>query len=113
MTSATQQAPQKLAVAATLGAAVLWGLWWWPLRWLADNGFGDFGAAVAVYITGVLALAPIVPWRSAPFRRGGAAILFSAVVFGFALAAWNLALLWGLVARVTLLFYLALCSAKM
>jgi drug/metabolite transporter (DMT)-like permease len=33
--------------------------------------------------------------------------LFSAVVFGFALAAWNLALLWGLVARVTLLFYLS------
>jgi len=34
-------------------------------------------------------------------------MLFSAVVFGFALAAWNLALLWGLVARVTLLFYLS------
>lgn len=102
-----ESASSKVAVAATLGAAVLWGLWWWPLRWLAANGFGDFGATVAIYVVGVLTLLPLVPWRTAPFRRGGAAILFSAVVFGFALAAWNLALLWGLVARVTLLFYLS------
>lgn len=95
------------AVVATLGAAVLWGLWWWPLRWLAANGFGDFGAAVAIYAAGIVALLPLVPWRNAPLRRGGAAALFSGVVFGFALAAWNLALLWGLVARVTLLFYLS------
>ncbi len=97
----------RVAVAATLGAAVLWGLWWWPLRWLSVNGFGDFGATVIVYAAGILTLLPLVPWRTAPFRRGGAAILFSAIVFGFALAAWNLALLWGLVARVTLLFYLS------
>ena len=102
-----QSASTKVAVTATLAAAVFWGLWWWPLRWLAANGFGDFGATVAIYIAGILTLVPLVPWRTAPFRRGGAAILFSAVVFGFALAAWNLALLWGLVARVTLLFYLS------
>lgn len=100
-------AATRAAVTATLGAAVLWGLWWWPLRWLAGYGFGDFGATVAIYVAGALTLLPLVPWRTAPFRRGGAAMLFSAVVFGFALAAWNLALLWGLVARVTLLFYLA------
>ena len=103
-----QQAQSSaIAVAATLGAAVLWGLWWWPLRWLAANGFGDFGATVAIYVAGILALSILVPWRTAPFRRGGAALLFSAVIFGFALAAWNLALLWGLIARVTLLFYLS------
>ena len=100
-------ASTKVAVAATLGAAVFWGLWWWPLRWLANNGFGDFGATVAIYSAGILTLVPLVAWHTAPFRRGGPAILFSAVVFGFALAAWNLALLWGLVARVTLLFYLS------
>ncbi len=102
-----QAVSTKVAVAATLGAAVLWGLWWWPLRWLAANGFGDFGATVAVYAAGILGLLPFVPWRTAPLRRGGAAMLFSAVVFGFALAAWNLAVLWGLIARVTLLFYLS------
>ena len=100
-------AATKIAITATLGAAVFWGLWWWPLRWLADNGFGDFGATVAIYIAGILTLIPLVPWRTAPFQRGGPAMLFSAIVFGFALAAWNLALLWGLVARVTLFFYLS------
>lgn len=95
------------AVTAVLGAAIIWGLWWWPLRTVAHAGMGDFGASIAVYLAGIAVLLPLVPWRATPFRHGGAALVFSAVVFGFALAAWNLALLWGTVARVTLLFYLS------
>ena len=36
-----------------------------------------------------------------------AALLVSGLLFGGVLATWNLALLWGEVARVTLLFYLS------
>ena len=78
------------AVTAVLGAAIIWGLWWWPLRTVAHAGLGDFGASIAVYLAGIAVLLPLVPWRATPFRHGGAALIFSAVVFGFALAAWNM-----------------------
>lgn len=44
---------------------------------------------------------------NAGLRAGGTALLISGLMFDGVLATWNLALLWGEVARVTLLFYLS------
>ncbi|MDA8575067.1 DMT family transporter [Alphaproteobacteria bacterium] len=91
----------------TIAAAVFWGLWWWPLRWLAGSELGILAASTLVYGAGALALLPFILARPAAIRDGGPALWCSAILFAFTLVSWNLALIWGQVARVTLLFYLS------
>jgi len=92
------------AVALSAG---LWGLWWLPLRALAEGGLS--GPAVNAALYGIASLA-LLPWYWRRRRRlaaGGFLLLGAGVLFGGALVAWNLALILGEVVRVTLLFYLA------
>ena len=100
------RSPLLPAGAVALSAA-LWGLWWLPLRALAEAGLS--GAAVNAALYGIA--------RSRCCRgsgaggggspRGGLLLLAAGGLFGGALVAWNLALILGEVVRVTLLFYLA------
>ena len=95
----------------TLAAALLWGLWWWPLRALTGATANPLASITVIYLLGAGALGAVVVgqvWRgTAGLRAGGAVLVVSGVLFGGVLATWNLALLWGEVARVTLLFYLS------
>jgi drug/metabolite transporter (DMT)-like permease len=88
-------------------SAALWGLWWLPLRALAEAGLG--GAAVNAALYGIASVA-LLPWywrRRHRIAAGGLLLLGAGGLFGAALVSWNLALIWGEVVRVTLLFYLA------
>jgi drug/metabolite transporter (DMT)-like permease len=94
-------------VAAVALPASLWGLWWLPLRALAEAGLS--GPAVNAALYGIASLA-LLPWfwrRRARIAAGGLLLLGAGGLFGAALVAWNLALIQGEVVRVTLLFYLA------
>lgn len=95
------------AVWITIAAALIWGLWWLPLRWLANREFGPLAASTLVYCAGALALLPFLIAKSSSLRSGGLALWCSAMLFAFTLVSWNLALIWGQIARVTLLFYLS------
>jgi drug/metabolite transporter (DMT)-like permease len=97
----------RLPAAAVALSAALWGLWWLPLRALADAGLT--GAAVNAALYGI-ASAALLPWfwqRRRRLAAGGLLLLGAGGLFGAALVAWNLALILGEVVRVTLLFYLA------
>jgi drug/metabolite transporter (DMT)-like permease len=88
-------------------SASLWGLWWLPLRALADAGLT--GAAVNAALYGIACLV-MLPWfwrRRDRIATGGLLLLGAGGLFGAALVSWNLALILGEVVRVTLLFYLA------
>jgi drug/metabolite transporter (DMT)-like permease len=88
-------------------SAGLWGLWWLPLRALAEAGLS--GAAVNAALYGITSLA-LLPWfwrRRRRIAAGGLLLLGAGGLFGAALVSWNLALILGEVVRVTLLFYLA------
>jgi drug/metabolite transporter (DMT)-like permease len=88
-------------------SAALWGLWWLPLRALAEAGLG--GAAVNAALYGIASVA-LLPWywrRRREIAAGGLLLFGAGGLFGAALVSWNLALILGEVVRVTLLFYLA------
>ncbi len=96
-----------LPTAAVAVSAVLWGLWWIPLRWLDERGLHGDWASLAVFGLASLALLPFVL-----IRRGRQAdplfhLLAIGVPLGLALVMWNHAVINGNVIRVVLLFYLS------
>ena len=96
-----------LPAGAVALSAGLWGLWWLPLRALAEAGLT--GPAVNLALYGIASLV-LLPWfwrRRRRLAAGGRLLLGAGGLFGAALVSWNLALIEGEVVRVTLLFYLA------
>ena len=89
-----------------LGAS-LWGLFWYPLRWLEEQGVPGLWASLLIYITVVLVSLPLL-WR----RRGEVAqeprlLMALALTAGVCNVAFILAVIEGNVVRVLLLFYLS------
>ena len=96
-----------LATVAVAGSALMWGLWWLPLRSLQDGGLGSFQVNLSIYLPLAVVALPYL-WRrwNGGLKDHALPFLVAAVLMGLALLAWNLALLWGEVVRVSLLFYL-------
>jgi drug/metabolite transporter (DMT)-like permease len=95
-----------MAVSALLGGAVLWGLFWWPLKEL--NAAGIHGSFVQAVAYGLPALV-LLPWalRNPPRRNQAGLMLLIALLGGWANASFATSLTYGSVVRVLLLFYLA------
>lgn len=89
------------------GTAVMWGLWWIPLRFLDAHGLSGDWASLAVFGGATILLLPIAWLRRRRLREAAWPALTVGFFFGAALVAWNHALIMGDVVRVTLLFYLA------
>lgn len=113
MTSANPAAAGEslLPQFAIVVAALLWGLWWIPVRGLEAGGLRGDWVSVALYGVGALGLLPFLVafWlkdRNSFWNGAGSAAL-AGLFCGIALAFWNHALLVGEVVRVTLLFYTA------
>ncbi|MFP4126789.1 MAG: EamA family transporter [Alphaproteobacteria bacterium] len=97
-----RSAATNLLVAA---AAALWGLYWLPVRALAEWAPGAWGTVVVVAVA-ALVLAPVgVVRRRELFRAGGVALAATALG-GASFALYSLAVVEGRVAAVILLFYL-------
>ena len=97
---------QGTAVSALLGGAVLWGLFWWPLKELDAVGIhGSFVQAVAYGLPALV----LLPWalRNPVQRNQAGLLLLIALLGGWANAAFATSLTYGSVVRVLLLFYLA------
>jgi drug/metabolite transporter (DMT)-like permease len=96
-----------LPAGAVALSAALWGLWWLPLRALADAGLTGAALNAALYGIACVVLSPWFWRRRRRLAAGGRLLLGAGGLFGAALVSWNLALILGEVVRVTLLFYLA------
>ncbi len=96
-----------MAAVAVAGSALLWGVWWLPLRRLEEAGMSGFQVNLSIYLVLALAALPYLRhcWQG-PLRAHAVPFFVATLLMGLALLGWNLALLWGEVVRVSLLFYL-------
>ena len=92
---------------AVAGAALLWGTWWLPLRWLQAQGLAGDWATVGLGTVSALTLIIPLLRRLHLLRPQLWPLLAVGLLSGCGFAAWNHALITGDVIRVTLLFYLA------
>ena len=103
----TRGGETALPALAVAGSALFWGLWWLPLRALAERGLPGGWASLAVYAVAAAVLVPVAWTRRARLRAGGWNLFWTGFLFGVVLVLWNHAVLVGEVVRVVLLFYLA------
>jgi len=95
-----------LPVLALLLGATLWGVFWYPLRLLEQNGLVGLWATLLIYGAALVVGLPVVLRRRYPLVRPGL-LLVLALVSAWCNIAFILAILEGNVVRVTLLFFLS------
>lgn len=101
------QAARGLPALAVAGSAVMWGLWWLPLRQLAADQLPGDWSSLAIYGAATIVLLPVAWRRRRQLAAGGGPLLLIGLCFGAVLTLWNHGVLVGDVVRVVLLFYLA------
>ena len=92
-----------IPVVALLTGATVWGLIWYPYRVLAEDGIGGAVATTVTY--GIALLLVIVLFR--PRIRLSWMLLAIALAAGWANVGFTMAVVYGDVMRVVLLFYLS------
>lgn len=96
-----------LPVLALLVSATFWGVVWWPLRWLEQQGMPGLWATFVLFGAAcVLGLPWLWRQREHIARRAGL-LLALALASGWCNTAFILAIVDGQVVRVLLLFYLS------
>ncbi len=88
-----------------VAAAALWGLYWLPVRALADWMPGAWGTVVVVAVAALL-LAPAAVARRRELRLAAPGALAATALGGASFAMYSIALVEGRVAVVILLFFL-------
>ncbi|WJW76561.1 DMT family transporter [Thiohalobacter sp. IOR34] len=104
---ATKPDSGLLPVLSLLFAATLWGVMWYPLRWLETQGMSGLWSSLLLYAAAALVgLPPLLRGRR-QLREAPLALLVLALAAGWCNVAFILAVLEGTVVRVLLLFYLS------
>ncbi|MGZ8259838.1 MAG: DMT family transporter [Caldimonas sp.] len=96
---------RRLAVAALVCNAFVWGTSWWPLRHLQERGLHPLWATALTFAVASLAIAIARPGAPGQVLRTPA-LWVLVVAAGCTNAAFNWAIVIGDVVRVVLLFYL-------
>ncbi len=98
-------APARLAVAALVLNALVWGLSWWPFRQLQSHGLHPLWATAIVYGFAVICVLAFKPMAWTGLLRHPALWLL-ALASGLTNMGFNWAVTTGDVMRVVLLFYM-------
>ncbi|QKT02446.1 DMT family transporter [Ectothiorhodospiraceae bacterium 2226] len=100
-------AAHRLSVFSLLLAALLWGLFWYPLRWLEAHGVPGLWAALVIYGGTLVVALPMLRGQASHLRGYPGLLAVVALGSGWTNTMFILAMLDGNVLRVMLLFYLA------
>lgn len=93
------------AIAALLVNAFVWGVSWWPFRWLAERGLHPLWATATIYLAALALIALRRPAALAIVSRHPALLALGAAA-GISNTCFNWGVSIGEVVRVVLLFYL-------
>lgn len=95
-----------IASAITLATGVIWGLYWLPVRALADHGFAGAWGTLVITLGALIVLAPVAYARRQDIARSPKFALFSIALGGAAFALYSIGFLYGRVALIILLWCL-------
>ncbi|SIS85404.1 DMT family transporter [Phaeovulum vinaykumarii] len=102
-----QDARQRMrASAIVLGTGAFWGLYWLPVRKLADLGLPGAWGTVAITLMAALVLAPLALRARARIARASMLELLCVALGGAAFALYSVGFVHGRVALVILLYFL-------
>lgn len=97
----------RLAIAALLFSSSLWGIIWYPLRWLDEAGMSAVWSSLVMYLAAGVLVLPFL-FKQAIFNESNRKdLVFLALAAGITNIAFLVALTEGEVMRVMLLFYLS------
>ena len=103
----TNSRSDLLPVIALLFAATFWGVLWWPLRWLEENGVPGLWASLLLFFSACVVGLPVLWQQRSQWTRQPVVLVALALASGWCNTAFILAVLEGEVVRVLLLFYLS------
>jgi drug/metabolite transporter (DMT)-like permease len=92
-------------VASLVGASLLWGCAWLPLKVLKEAGFDGLSLALSAFSL-LAVVSALFCWRHWRRLSGGLTLVLIALLGGGANLAFTLAMVYGEVIRVMVLFYL-------
>ena len=95
-----------LARFACLFAGALWGLFWIPLRAIAETGIHGLWASVVWFSVPTCCLLPVIFWRWRHILVGGWSLQITAFTAGLALTLYTFSFIYTEVVRAMILFYL-------
>lgn len=94
-----------LPSAIVLLTGIFWGIYWFPVRALADLGLDGAWGTGAITATAALLMLPFVLRNSAALRNANALGIASVALGGAAFALYSIGFLYGKVALVVLLWF--------
>jgi len=104
---ARTQHTSVFAIISLLSAATLWGVFWFPLRWLEQSGLHGVWISFLIYCGTLVYSVPIILLRRREFLRQPGLCLLIGLSSGWCNTAFILDMLEGEVVRIVLLFYLS------
>ncbi len=104
-----QQFNKTLLIASVslLFAATLWGVFWYPLRWLENQGVHGLWATLLIYIGTSVYFIPYLKKSYSDILKSPLLMFLLAIFAGWTNIAFFLAVIDGEVVRVLLLFYMS------
>jgi drug/metabolite transporter (DMT)-like permease len=107
LTMSSQPSNSLFPALACALAAILWGLFWYPLRLLEEMGVPGLWSSLIIYAFAMLFLFPVFWKKRAEFFNHKLEYVLIGLFAGWTNLAFILAVLEGEIVRVLLLFYLS------
>jgi drug/metabolite transporter (DMT)-like permease len=95
-----------LPVTVLVGASLMWGVMWWPLKSLHALGIEGLPLTFVAYAASCVMMLPILIAQRHRWRGQHGGLLAIAALGGYAALTFNVAMVYGEVVRVMVLFYL-------
>lgn len=99
------ESPALPTLAVALGAAV-WGIYWWPLRYVEGLGMTGLWPVVLASAVPLLILLPLLVYRRKQSSGALGVVLLIGLFSGAAVTFYSIGLIYTTVVRATMLFYL-------